>query len=89
MFKAITGREADFWYTRRDEHAPWFALMGFVASDAGMDDNTLSSGETFMIGDSATFTPRLGGYLYCYANDAWQAYGNNRGSVALTVTRAP
>jgi hypothetical protein len=85
MFKAVTGREADFWWTRRDEHAPWFALMGYVASEAGMDDETLPSGETFTIGESATFTPKFGGYLYCYANDAWQAYGNNRGSVRLTV----
>ncbi len=85
IFKKATGREADFWWTRRNEHAPWFALMGYVASDAGMDDNTLSTGETFMIGESASFTPKFGGYLYCYANDAWQAYGNNRGSVSLTV----
>ena len=87
IFKAATGREADFWLTRRNEHAPWFALMGYVGSDVGMDDNTLLTGETFTISDAATFTPKLGGYLYCYANDAWQAYGNNRGSVALTVKR--
>jgi len=29
------------------------------------------------------------GYLYAYANDAWAAYGNNRGSISLTVTRSP
>lgn len=86
MFKNITGREADFWYTRRDEQAPWFALMGFIASDVGEDAKTQASGETFMIGESATRTPKLGGYLYCFANDAWQTYGNNRGSVQLTVT---
>jgi hypothetical protein len=28
-----------------------------------------------------------GGYLYCCANHAWQAYGNNRGRVILTITR--
>jgi hypothetical protein len=27
------------------------------------------------------------GYLYAFANDAWGFYGNNRGSVQLTVTR--
>lgn len=89
LFKTVTGREADFWWTRRDEHAPWFALMGYAASEAGMDDETLPSGETFMIGEGVTFKPKLGGYLYCYANDAWQAYGNNRGSVSLTVKQAP
>jgi hypothetical protein len=29
------------------------------------------------------------GYLYAFANDAWGMYGNNRGSVLLTVCRAP
>jgi T6SS, Phospholipase effector Tle1-like, catalytic domain len=87
FFKDATGREADFWWTRRDEDAPWFALMGFVANDFGEDAKTLAHGETFMIGEKATLKPKLGGYLYCYANDAWQAYGNNRGSVELTVTR--
>ena len=86
IFKNVTHKEADFWFTRRDEHAPWFALMGFVASQYGEDAKTLAVGESFTIGEQAIFTPKLGGYLYCYANDAWQAYDNNRGSVALTVT---
>jgi len=85
IFKTATGREADFWGTRRHEHVPWLALMGFVANPVGEDDKSLASGETFVIGTGTTFAPKLGGYLYCYANDAWQAYGNNRGSVALTV----
>ena len=86
MFNDLTGYGADFWLTRRDEWAPWFALMGFVANAVGEDAKTLAKGETFLIGAQATFTPKLGGYLYCYANDAWQTYGNNRGSVRLTVT---
>ena len=28
------------------------------------------------------------GYLYCFANDVWSLYDNNRGSVRLTITRA-
>jgi uncharacterized protein (DUF2235 family) len=28
-----------------------------------------------------------GGYVYAFANDAWELYGNNRGSVTLTVRR--
>ena len=86
IFNKVTGRDADFWWTRRDERAPWFALMGYVANAVGEDAQTLASGETFKIGHDTTFTPQFGGYLYCFANDAWQAYGNNRGSVALTVT---
>ncbi len=86
-FKNVTGREADFWWTRRDEDAPWFSLMGFIASDHGEDAKTLAAGETFKIGEGRSYTPKGPGYLYCYANDAWQAYGNNRGSVSLTVSR--
>ena len=86
-FRKFTRRDADFWWTRRDEDVPWFALMGFVASAFGEDATTLATGESFIIGENATFTPKLGGYLYCYANDAWQAYANNRGSVRLEVTR--
>jgi hypothetical protein len=89
MYKGLAHRkDVDFWWTRRDEHAPWFALMGFVANAVGASDATLPEGETFVIGESAEFTPRMSGYLYCFANDAWQTYGNNRGSVTLTVTRA-
>jgi len=86
IFNKMTGDHADFWWTRRHEDVPWFALMGHIASAFGEDDQNLATGETFKIGDRATFTPKLGGYLYCYANDAWQAYGNNRGSVQLTVS---
>ncbi|MFL9824213.1 hypothetical protein [Rhodoplanes sp. SY1] len=28
-----------------------------------------------------------GGYLYCFANDAWQMYADNHGAVALTIER--
>jgi hypothetical protein len=62
--------------------------MGFVANEVGKDARTLAAGESFLIGQHGTIKPKLGGYLYCYANDAWQAYANNRGSVKLTVTRA-
>ena len=41
--------------------------------------------ELFPIGKRARYRPERGGYLYCFANDAWEAYGNNRGSVRLTV----
>jgi uncharacterized protein (DUF2235 family) len=88
LFRNVTGRQADFWMSRRDEQAPWFALMGFVANAYGEDAKTPADGESFLIGEKATFKPKLGGYFYCFANDAWQMYGNNRGSVALTVKRS-
>jgi hypothetical protein len=88
-FQKLTGRQADFWLTRRDEQAPWLALMGFIASEHGADHNTLANGETYLIGEKVEITPQASGYLYCFANDAWQTYGNNRGSVSLKVTRMP
>ncbi|HET6806582.1 MAG TPA: DUF2235 domain-containing protein [Frateuria sp.] len=83
VFNAATHSDNDFWFTRRLESAPWFALVGFVANGAGA-----ARGETFVIGEGTSFTPAAGGYLYAYANDAWQAYANNHGAVALTVARA-
>ena len=29
------------------------------------------------------------GYLYCFPNDVWSLYGNNHGTIELTVTRLP
>ncbi|MDQ0390858.1 DUF2235 domain-containing protein [Labrys monachus] len=86
-YKLLTRRgNVDFWWTRRDDGRPWFALMGFVANAVTAPDSNLAAGETFFIGDGTSFAPRSSGYLYGFANDAWQAYDNNRGSVSLTVT---
>jgi len=82
LFNAATHNQSDFWFTRRVESVPWFALVGFVANAEGE-----ARGETFLIGEGCRFTPTAGGYLYAYANDAWQAYANNHGSVALVVER--
>ncbi|NEV64487.1 DUF2235 domain-containing protein [Thiorhodococcus minor] len=84
-------KEADFWGTRRYEEAPWFALTGMVANQADVDGGgTPPSGECFTIGSRREdFSPQRSGYLYCFANDAWRFYENNRGSVYLTITRLP
>ncbi len=91
LFRKVTGnRQADFWWTKRIEEMPWFALVGVVADGAGADDKGNMLPHTkFLIGDGARHTvkPGQGGYLYCFANDAWQAYRNNSGSVRLTVKR--
>jgi hypothetical protein len=86
VFRRMTGnKSADFWLTRREEKIPWFALVGVVANGIPADEDVPH--ETFEIGAGKDFTPKRGGYLYCYANDAWHAYENNRGSVQLTVER--
>lgn len=93
VYTKLSGNhQADFWYTRRHEEFDWFALIGVIAngvlprgsSTAKLD---YAPHEAFLIGDKASFRPTQGGYLYTFANDAWQTYDNNRGSVRLTVRR--
>lgn len=94
-YKALTGNEeADFRFTRRQEGMPWFSLIGAVANGGNpMPDGSPRPHETFLIGNGCEYPPRTDesiekpGYLYCYANDSWHFYGNNRGSVMLTVKR--
>ncbi len=73
----------------RESKAPYFCLIGVVASGIGADDKTkeLMPHDTFQIGSSNTHTPDESGYLYCFANDLWSLYGNNKGCVHLTVSR--
>ncbi len=83
----LPGNEAaDFRLTRRRDDLPWFCLCGAVAN-GGIADGTgeLLPHETFLIGEGVTYCPLADGYLYCFANDAWSFYGNNRGSVHVTV----
>ncbi|MEN3973727.1 DUF2235 domain-containing protein [Emcibacter sp. SYSU 3D8] len=90
LFKRLThNQQADLFGTRRDESCPWFSLIGMVANGWRPDDkgNTLPH-QTFLIGKGTTFSPKASGYLYCFANDAWHFYDNNRGSVRLTVSLA-
>jgi uncharacterized protein (DUF2235 family) len=97
-FKKVTGNEqADFIGTRRSEQHPWLSLLGAIAND-GPQHGTNPNGDgspyphqSFFIGEGSQqpllIKPTEAGYLYAFANDAWHFYGNNRGSVNLTVTR--
>ncbi len=72
----------------RAPDAPHFCLVGCVG-DARNPSVSGDPGDmtTFVIGAAATWTAAQPGYLYCYANDGWHSYYNNRGSVCLSVTR--
>jgi hypothetical protein len=89
-FRKLTGnKEADFRFTRRQEDMPWFCLVGAIANGGGVDEKgRLELPETFAIGVGCTYVPQKSGYLFAYANDAWNAYGNNRGRVQLDVKEA-
>ncbi len=89
VYKWITSNpKADFWATRRYEKSNWLKLMGVIANGAiSTGEKSLPDHQWFEIGEAAEVTPMKSGYLYCFANDAWHAYGNNKGSVSLTVSR--
>jgi hypothetical protein len=42
----------------------------------------------FRIGSRRTYAPPRSGLLTCFANDLRRMYGNNSGTVTLTVTEA-
>ncbi|MEX6508392.1 DUF2235 domain-containing protein [Jiella sp. M17.18] len=88
-YRSVTGNQsAEVWWTRRNDDERWFALIGVVANGYTEEDGTEVEHEAFLIGTGTTVTPKRSGYLYCYANDTWQTYANNRGSVSLTVSRS-
>ncbi len=89
LFRKLSHNEqADFMGTKRVENAPWFALVGAIANGGNpTKDGTAAPPQLFKIGDSAELNVEQPGYLYCFANDAWNFYGNNHGSVKLTVRR--
>ena len=95
IWKTVSGnRQVDFWWTKREEEFDWFGLVGLVANDVPPprrdEDEKIERlpHQVFGIGDGTTFAPEKSGYLYCFANDAWHAYDNNRGSVRLTISEA-
>lgn len=73
--------------SRREQDLPYFYLVGVIANGfVDLETQILRAHETFRIGSRATHTPRKSGFLYCFANDVWSFYGNNKGSVRLEVT---
>ena len=86
--KVTKNDDADFKGTRREEDFPWFSLVGVIGNGGNPgNDGTPKKHETFLIGEGCTHTPKESGYLYCFANDAWNFYENNKGSVTLNITR--
>ena len=87
LFKKLPEQtRADFAGSKRYEEAKWLALIGAIAdSDNPEMDGTHDRLTSFVIGAGCTHTPERSGYLYCFANDAWGFYGNNRGFVTVTI----
>lgn len=76
--------------TRRRDDLRWFCLCGALANGGIVDGTGLARPhECFYVGDGIIHAPAASGYLYMFANDAWSFYGNNRGSVRVTVDMLP
>lgn len=82
--RRVTGNQAyNLLLSRREEDLPWMCLVGVIANE-----NAPKANQRIVIGTGTTdVTVTKGGYLYAFANDAWGFYGNNTGSLRLTVTR--
>ena len=92
-YRKLSGkRGTHFVLSRRRKRAPWLALIGAVADTDGGNpgrDGTPKPLVTFDIGNGCRFEvqPDEAGYLYCFANDRWAGYGNNRGQVRVVVVK--
>ncbi|MFI9030002.1 DUF2235 domain-containing protein [Streptomyces sp. NPDC053560] len=89
LYRSVTRQqEATAPGAPREVDLPWMCLVGYIANDAvrlqGAPGNR--GHERILVGSNETHTNQPG-YFYAYANDAWGFYGNNRGSIRLTVTR--
>jgi hypothetical protein len=92
--KASKNASTDFWLSKRVEKYRWFTLVGAIANDSGdnaivPNDGSPSPHEYLDLPahEQEAFEVHNPGYLFCFANDVWSLYGNNHGSVRLTVTR--
>ena len=84
--RQLTGNdEVDIKFTRREEDLPWFSLVGAIANGRVIKGGKKIPHEKIGIGKGCEYVPKRSGYLHCFANDAWGFYGNNKGSVTLTV----
>lgn len=94
-FQKLTKNEStDFLGTKRVEKLKWFTLIGAIANDSGSRSAVKNDGSPvphqyveLASYENKTLKIDKPGYLYCFPNDVWVLYGNNSGSIRLTVTR--
>lgn len=92
--KATNNPSTDFLFTKRVEEIRWFSLVGAIANDSGSGAIVPNDGSPhphqyvdLPAHKTKALTVKDPGYLHCFPNDVWSLYGNNHGSVRLTVTR--
>lgn len=94
-FKKITRNESfDLLWTKRVEKFNWFVLVGAIANDSGSTKQVKNDGSPvphqyvdLTRHEVKALKVEAPGYLYCFPNDVWSLYDNNRGSVRLRVER--
>lgn len=88
--------DAELVGTRREDDLPWMSLVGRLANETTVSipgarppEPTIEvlPDEVLPLGAGSTASVRRPGHLYAYPNDALGFYGNNAGTVRLTVTR--
>ena len=97
LFKKIGKNEAtDFVITKRVEEFKWFVMVGAIANDGGGEGKLAVKNDgsptphqyvDLTQYENSALKVKKSGYLYCFPNDVWSLYGNNSGSVQLTITR--
>ncbi len=86
--KATKNENANIVFTKREEEYEWFALIGVIANGGNPTvGGAPEKHEAFLIGHGCTYTVKKSGYFMAFANDAWNYYDNNRGSVKLVITK--
>jgi len=95
MFSRFSKNQmTDLLGTKRSEKHKWFSMIGAVANDGLKPEAVKNDGSPFEHEyvhlpdfETKSYGVKKSGYLYCFPNDVWSAYGNNAGSVELTITR--
>jgi len=103
--KLTDNQSTDFLGTKRVENLKWFTMVGAITNDTGSMDAVGNDGSPVphqyidlteykdrpleISVTRSSGVPVGPGYLYCFPNDVWSLYGNNHGSIQLTVTRLP
>lgn len=86
--KATGNAETRLPNTSRHPQFPLLSVIGMIAIGGVRNAKAEAEfHEVFLIGSHSTHQVTRSGYLYCYANDNWNDYSTNKGTLELTVKR--
>jgi hypothetical protein len=92
--KLTKNQSTDFLGTKRVEKFKWFAMIGAISNDQGEQNAVSNDGSAVChyycqldAFENEPLQVRKSGCFFCFANDVWSLYGNNHGSIQLTIRR--